>query len=53
MKKIVLIALLIFPGIFAHAQIGGILDKGRNKIEREAAKKVDSEIRNKSADKNA
>jgi OOP family OmpA-OmpF porin len=53
MKKIVLIALLIFPGIFTQAQIGGILNKTRNKIENEAAKKVDSEIRNKSADKNA
>ncbi len=53
MKKIVLIGLLIFPGIFAHAQIGGVLGKARNKIEREAATKIDSEIRNKTADKNA
>ncbi len=53
MKKLVLIALLILPGIFAQAQIGGVLGKARNKIEREAATKIDSEIRNKSADKNA
>ena len=53
MKKLVLITLFIISNIIAYAQIAGVLNKTRNKIINESVKKVDSENKNQTTDKNA
>ena len=51
MKKLILITLLIISNILAYAQIGGVLNKARNKIEKGSVNKVDSESKNQTSDK--
>jgi len=52
MKKLVLIPLLLISNIFSYAQIAGVLNKTKEKIEGKTVNKIETDIKNPSSDKN-